>query len=397
MGRMPLAGGAVALLLLSLAFAPASGARQPERHDTFKVAADTTAPALWVSPSGSDANAGTQDAPLKTIQAALNSATPGLTITLAPGAYHEQPHTVVNGTLDAPITIQGPETGMDPAKRHVATLYGSGRIFNIDNNYYTLRGFTIDGQEALRGTTFPTQLSQAEAFKQSVASKVVDDKLIYIGSNDAVRGVKGIMIDDMFLTNAGGECVRMRDGAHDNVIQRTTIQWCGMFGKVVGTAYAFHNGEGVYLGTSPKSTDQPMYANDPTAHIKVRDSTISTFGSECFDVKENSYGNTLQRSTCANNTEPAADGGSNVELRGSGNQILDDRISGSLGYGIKISADSPTYDTSGNSVQRDVFSGNLGAALRIGSAAVQGLFCGDSFGGGTILDGTLAVNPAAAC
>src|SRR3954454_10571079 len=191
---MPALGGAVALLTISLCFTPVSGARAPDRHDTLKTSATTATVTLWVNPAGTDTNAGTQAAPLKTIQAALNKATPGTTISLAAGAYHEQPHTVVNGTAAAPITIQGPETGKDPAKRHVATLYGTGRIFNVDNSYYTLRGFTIDGQEALRGTTFPTQLAQATAFKQAVASKVTDGRLIYIGSNDAVRGVTGILI-----------------------------------------------------------------------------------------------------------------------------------------------------------------------------------------------------------
>jgi hypothetical protein len=391
MGRYAVAVCVLALAPLLVGFT-AEGATRTPAH----ASAAATAPTLAVSPSGSDTNPGTPAAPLRTIQAALSRATPGITITLAPGAYHEEPHTVVSGTAAAPITIQGPETGTDPARRHVATLYGTGRIFNVDHSYYVLRGFTIDGQEALRGTTFPTQLAQAESFKNSVASKVVDDKLIYVGSDAAARNVTGIAIDDMFLTNAGGECVRLRDGAHDNVISRTTIQWCGMFAKT-GAAYGYHNGEGVYIGTSPKSTDQPMAANDPSARNTIRDSTIATFGSECMDVKENASANVLLRTSCLDNTEPAADGGSNVELRGFGNQILDSRIAGSLGYGVKISADSPAYANGGNAIERTGFSGNLGAALRIGNATPQGLFCGDSFGGGTIVDGFAIGTPTTPC
>ena len=44
------------------------------------------------------------------------------------------------------------------------------------------------------------------------------------------------------------------------------IQWCGLFAKEASaTRYAWHNGEGVYIGTSPKSTDQPMYAGDTSS------------------------------------------------------------------------------------------------------------------------------------
>jgi parallel beta-helix repeat protein len=45
--------------------------------------------ALFVSPSGSDSAAGTQAAPLKTVQAAVNKATTGKTIVLRAGTYHQ--------------------------------------------------------------------------------------------------------------------------------------------------------------------------------------------------------------------------------------------------------------------------------------------------------------------
>ena len=35
----------------------------------------------------------------------------------------------------------------------------------------------------------------------------------------------------MFLNGAGGECVRLRNNAHDNAITDSVIQYCGMLGK----------------------------------------------------------------------------------------------------------------------------------------------------------------------
>src|SRR5262249_50308887 len=126
------------LLALAVGLAAAALARA--------TAATTT---LYVAPAGANSNPGTQARPLRTIQSALNRARPGTKIVLAPGAYHEALHTVVSGTAAAPIVIQGPETGMDPTKRHVATLYGTWRILTVDSSYLTLRGFTIDGEEGL--------------------------------------------------------------------------------------------------------------------------------------------------------------------------------------------------------------------------------------------------------
>jgi hypothetical protein len=45
--------------------------------------------------------------------------------------------------------VRGPEERKDRAGRYEAVLFGTGRVISIDHNFYTLDGFTIDGQEAL--------------------------------------------------------------------------------------------------------------------------------------------------------------------------------------------------------------------------------------------------------
>ena len=95
--------------------------------------------------------------PFKTLQKALDVARPGTTINLkSPATYREAVATKTAGTATAPITIKGPETGKDVTGRYKAVLYGlGGRVFSINHSYYTLSGFTIDGQQSIARTEYP--------------------------------------------------------------------------------------------------------------------------------------------------------------------------------------------------------------------------------------------------
>ena len=347
-------------------------------------------PPLFVDPSGRDGNDGTSAAtPLGSIQAALEKAGPGTVINLAPGVYHEQPTTVRDGAPGAPITIKGPETGTDRAGRYRAVVYGTGRIVNIDHSWITLDGFTIDGQEQLATTPFPTDLKTIDAFKQSVQDRVEDGRLVYVASNDDARDLTGVTINNMFLSGAGGECVRLRNNAHDNAITNSVIQYCGLYGKSdpdVDRA-EFHNGEGVYIGTSPKSEEMPMAGTDGSARNVVAHNVIRTFGSECFNIKENAHDNVFEDNVCSDNAESIDFEGSNVELRGYANVVRGNQISESAGYTIKIQTDGKKYDKGGNVVENNRLSGAAAEVFKIKSNARQGSFCGNTVSGGTLFSG----------
>ena len=336
-------------------------------------------PPLFVSPQGRDSNDGaTAATPLATIQAALEKATPGTTINLAPGVYREELTTVRDGAPGAPITIKGPETGTDRDGRYRAVLYGTGRVVNIDHSWITLDGFTIDGQEQLADVAFPTDLATIDAWKQSIADRVEDGRLVYIGSAEESRDLTGITISNMFLTGAGGECVRLRNNAHDNRIVDSVIQYCGLYGKGDGEERAeYHNGEGVYIGTSPESDGQPMYENDTSSNNVVARSIIRPYGSECFNVKENAHDNVFEDNVCSGNAESVEFQGSNIELRGYSNIVRNNEISDSAGYSIKIQSDDEEYDKGGNVVENNRLSGSAGATFKIKSDATQGRFCGN--------------------
>ncbi len=349
-----------------------------------------TGPQLYVSPAGNDTGDGSAGAPLKTIQRALDDAQPGTTINLGPGEYREQLATQRDGAAGAPITIKGPETGQDRSGRYQATVYGTDRIFSIDHSYYVLDGFTIDGQEKLKDRQFPTDLSAITAFKQSVATEVEDGRLVYIGASDESRDITGIEIRNMFLNGAGGECVRLRNNAHDNTIADSVIQYCGLFGKKSddGGRFEFHNGEGVYIGTSPKSDGQPMAENDESSGNQITGNIIHTFGSECFNVKENAHDNVFENNQCSGNAESTEFDGSNIELRGHDNIVRNNTISGSEGVAIKIKSDSDRYDKGGNVVEGNQISDVAAEAFQVESEAQQGQMCGNEVRAATLGEDT---------
>jgi hypothetical protein len=354
---------------------------------------------LYVSPNGSDAASGlTPDRSLKTIQAALDRATAGVTIHLARGNYYEEPVTKVNGTAAKPIIVEGTDTGFDASKRSATVLFGSGRVFSINNSYYRLEGFSINGESMLPTTAYPTALAGATSFKDKVKSSVVDSTLVFIGAADTAHSLTGNVIDDMYLTSAGGACVRMRADANHNQIVYSTIRWCGMLGKYSGTdVFTYHNGEGVYIGTSPKSTGQPMFTDDGSSFNVVRGNIIQTFGSECFDVKENAHNNAFTGNVCGDNTEPLSGYGSNIELRGYDNSVTGNTVTGSLGYGLKIATDTSKDPQGGNVVQGNRFSADSGTPIRNDQVTAQGSFCGNTFAVGTYLRGHSVGSATRAC
>jgi hypothetical protein len=123
-----------------------------------------------------------------------------------------------------------------------------------------------------------------------------------------------------------------------------------------------------------------MADNDQSSGNKVTGNIIRTFGSECFNVKENAHDNVFENNTCYGNAEPAANDGSNVELRGHNNVVRNNKISGSEGVAIKIKSDSG-YDKGGNVVEDNQISDAVAGAFQIESKARQGQMCGNEVQG----------------
>lgn len=328
----------------------------------------------FINPAGSDANDGlSAEKPFKTIQHGLDVAQPGTVLNLARGVYRETLTTKINGTENAPIIVRG----TDNAKKgdNGTILFGTGRILNVDHSYYQFEGFAIIGQEALSGKTLPVNPNEVIKFKEANQALIKDGRLIYIGSADTAKNITGVKIVNMRLRGAGGECVRIRNAAHHNEISNSVIDYCGMHGKENGTAFTFHNGEGVYIGTSPKSTNQPMHENDTSSYNTVANNIIYTYGSECFNVKENAHHNSFTNNECRYNLEPLEYSGSNVELRGDHNIVEGNTISDSLGWNLKLKSDASKYDKGGNIIRNNTFAHSAGPNIQNEAASVT--FCGN--------------------
>lgn len=350
-------------------------------------------PGLYVDPEhGSDENTGTEADPFKTIQRALDVVKPGTTVRLAEGVYREHFETKVDGTEDAPITIQGPESGMKRADRYRAVVTDESRVVMVNNDHYVLDGFTVDGQPGLQAGDYPAEMSEVDRFRGAIQGRAANSRLVYIGSDDEATGVTGVVVRNMFLNGSGGECVRLRNGAHGNTIADSVIQFCGLYGE-----NGYHNGEGVYIGTSPKSEDQPMPGSDEGHDNTVSNTIIRTFGTECLDVKESAHDNVFVNNECSGNLEGLDEGGSLIELRGYDNSLTGNRIVGSLGYGVKIRADGDQYDNGGNRVRDNHISDTEEAPVFIRSSSRQGEICGNDIQGGTNELNGFRGNPSAPC
>src|SRR5687768_8011083 len=96
---------------------------------------------IWVSTSGNDGNSGSSSAPLKSIQAAVDRATPGTAVMVKAGTYTENVRFSKDGGADAPIQlISADGTGaaqINPAKSGYSTIIGHG-VQNI-----VIKGFGI--------------------------------------------------------------------------------------------------------------------------------------------------------------------------------------------------------------------------------------------------------------
>jgi hypothetical protein len=95
---------------------------------------------LWISPSGSDSNAGTEASPKKSLTAAISAWSSGKTIWVTPGtyAYATPVNLSTTATSGGPLRISGVPGGAKP----VFDFSGEPRATNTNNG---TRGFQISG------------------------------------------------------------------------------------------------------------------------------------------------------------------------------------------------------------------------------------------------------------
>jgi hypothetical protein len=147
---------------------------------------------LWsVSPGGSDAAAGTEAAPLKTIHRAAQLAQAGDVVTIRAGTYDEAVSVAHSGTADKPVVFQA-------ADRGTVVLTGGRHTFEPASDAV--------GYVVVRGLIF----------------RHYSDPLTSDESMAAVRAARGWVVEDALFDEAGRIGISIRGSSVE--IIRTTIQ-----------------------------------------------------------------------------------------------------------------------------------------------------------------------------
>lgn len=327
---------------------------QPVPTPTTQPAPAPSGKNYYISPSGSDSNDGMSfSSAFKSIQKALDFASGGDIINLAAGSYTQDLVTKKNGSSDKPITITGP-------KEAVVKGGGKARVLEINHDYLTLSGFTIDG---LAGSS-----TSASGYR---------DKLIYVQGKETKAGVTGLKILNMVIKNAGGECVRLRYFAQNNEIANNSISNCGVHDFKFNAGGK--NGEGIYIGTAPEQLGDgknPTSDPDQSNNNSIHDNNFNTQGNECVDIKEAASGNIIENNKCTGQKDANSGG---MDSRGEGNTFRNNEIYGNSGAGIRLGGDKEAQGIN-NSIYQNIIKDNKSGGVKF-QRAPQSKVCGNNMSG----------------
>jgi hypothetical protein len=328
-----------------------------------------------VDPARGDDGAGTGSLlrPFKTIARALASAQPRETVLLRPGNYDERFVTLRPG-----VTVTGPRSAV------VRGADGIARTVEIQHDNTTLRGFTIDGKVC-----------------EELVEACYRDKGIYVQSQVAGDGVTGTKIENMRLTNLGGECIRMKYFATRSTISGNRIGPCGIHDFGIPNTTTGQNGEGIYIGTAPEQlTNNPTQDPDESNDNVIRNNVIDTQAGECVEMKESSRGNEVAFNECTGEQPRNATSGA-MTSRGPGNTFHHNKIYGNAGAGVRIGGDRPG-DAVDNDIFENVITDSARGGIKIMDAGPHGKVCGNrmsnNVGGNVVGDFPASIgDPTARC
>lgn len=338
--------------------------------------AQSSGQTFYISPNGSDSNSGSLSQPFQTIQKGLNLAQPGDTIQLGSGVYFQDAVTVRDGREGSYITVVGPADA-------VVKGAGSAHIFEVNHDYHSFQGFTIDGLHGDSGS--------ASGYR---------DKLLFVQGKQTRSGVTKLVVKNMHFKNAGGECLRLRYFVTDSEIAYSDFQNCGVHD------FQFNgggkNGEAIYIGTA---TDQWGDGKNPTSDPDesnnnfVHHNTMNTQGNECVDIKEGSSYNIVEFNECTGQKDPNSAG---FDSRGDWNTFRNNVSSNNVGAGVRLGGSIVSGREYGqnNSVYYNTLSSNQVGGIKF-QVIPQQQVCGNTFANnsGGVSVGTYGsqFNPAGSC
>jgi hypothetical protein len=243
---------------------------------------------IHVSADGSDGNSGAEDAPLSSIQTAVERARPGQTVRVWPGEYREFIEFRTNGSPDAPITLTGPPEAVLKPPEDVD--YGA---VGVGASYIHITGLTISGLYSS---------DEPETAESYTPSHLVT---LNTWAEDSGDFLEGLVISPHRIGNAGGALI------NSQMIRDSSIGGFEVIGPA-GANWLFdsekggHYGEIVYLGTAPDNRLEYGYEEyDRTRNIRVHhiDNSAGHLHSELVDCKAGVENVTIEYCTDAGGLE----------------------------------------------------------------------------------------------
>lgn len=288
---------------------------------------------LYVSPTGSDANPGTDpDHAWRTIQQAMNNATPGSTVNVLPGRYNEKLNVNVSGNAtDGFITFQA------MGRVIISGVHQNGAdIIAINNqNYIRIIGFDIrdnlrvNNGSGIRLTSGGDHIEIRNNRIHNIAG--VSAMGITVYGTDPQRAISNLIIDgnEIFgCRSAPSETLTLNGNVHDFAVTNNFIH------QVKGIGIDFISGEG--------------FDPDPATDV--------THDGVCV-------GNRIMGAHFREGRDTAG-----IWVDGSENIIVERNVSVQNGVGIEVGAVSPTRIASNITVRDNYVARNMGPGISIGGS-----------------------------
>ena len=278
---------------------------------------------LFVDTEGSLEAPGTTDDPLDSIETALYQAEPGDTIQVRPGVYRELIEPPKGGQPDNPITITGPPDAIlksDPRKYNVVL---------IRHSHIHITGLTIDGLENPDAPDEVNSYSRA----QLVQARPPTDTDQYLTD---------IVVSPHRIGNTQKSLVSLERTRNAEVGPFRVIGPAGT--KYLLTDRAGHNGEIVYLGTSPSNLEtdwHPWAEYDQSSNILVHhiDNSEGYGHSELVNTKLGTHDITVEYCTDGGGSQNTEDSpAASIRFQSFDATVRWCDLQNGMGHGVEIAS-----------------------------------------------------------